>query len=90
MANRAVKARGLCATCYDRLWKQGALPRLRTASDQVLDVLDADGGWLTETAIHLATFDLSEAAVHKALFRLRYRGLVESRLVHGHNEWRLT
>lgn len=94
MVNRAIKARDLCATCYDRLWSKGALPPKATAVDRVLDVLAADGGWLTTDAVLHALPALSYSAVHKALFRLRADGHVESRpgisnVGFAQNEWRL-
>lgn len=92
---RTIKARDLCSTCYDKLWRNGLLAPKSTAATQILEVLELDGGWLTEAAIHLGTFNVSESAVHRALFRLREKGLVESRLGQAHqgigyrpNEWR--
>lgn len=94
MVNRTIKARDLCASCYHRLWTKGALPPKVTAADQVLDALAADGGWLTTDAVCHALPVLSYSAVHKALFRLRDDGHVESRpgisnVGFPPNEWRV-
>lgn len=92
--NRAVLARGLCPTCYNRFWQNGwldNLPHQRNTSERVLDALGTDGGWLSTAAIHHLV-EGSNSAVAKALFRLRTQGFIESRQLHGQwagNEWRI-
>ena len=90
--NRSVKARDLCATCYDRLWRQGKLTEPPSAPNLIRRALEADGGWLTFHGVTAMLPELSEATVHRTLFRLRQEGAVESR--HrwpgptAPNEWR--
>lgn len=45
---------------------------------RILDRLETEGGWLTEAAIERMT-EASSVAVHRALYRLRDVGWVESR-----------
>lgn len=52
-----------------------------------LDVLEADGGWLTAAGV-AAHADMTDSAVERALYRLRNEGKVETRIVDGRNEWR--
>lgn len=83
---RPVKARGLCGSCYDRSWRAGVLSPL--SSSAVLSVLDAEGCWLASAEIS-ARLGASDATVRRSLYRLRDRGLVESRRREKYTEWRI-
>lgn len=55
--------------------------------DQIVDLLQIDGGWLTPDGIAL-DLRANPETVQRALFRLRKRGEVKSRPVGGYLEWR--
>lgn len=56
-------------------------------SKRLLDVLEADGGWLTAEGAALEA-GISDQAAKRALHRFRNGGQVETRFADGHNEWR--
>lgn len=60
---------------------------MRTVSSEILGVLDAEGCWLGAREI-CARLGSSDAAIARALYRLRDRGLVESR-PGRFTEWRV-
>lgn len=56
-------------------------------SNKPLDVLEADGSWLTAEAVaHEA--GMTDNATQRALYRLRNDGKVETRIRDDRNEWR--
>ena len=61
----------------------------------LLDMLDADGGWLTTSLLVDVSPWIKPTSVKKNLIRLRDRGLVESRPRNTHYaepelEWKIT
>lgn len=56
-------------------------------SKRLLDVLEADGGWLTAEGAAMEA-GITDQAAKRALHRFRNGGHVETRFENGHNEWR--
>ena len=67
-----------CRRC-NRERQRGVLYR-GGAQERILDLLMIDGDWLTQAGIAHA-LGLSEATIHKSLYRLRKTGLLEERIV---------
>lgn len=89
-------ARGWCHLHYKRWYRNGDPVEIQprgpksTRSDQLVDILETDGGWLrTSSVVELAggAYD----TVQRTLFRLRSSGRVVSRRqgdAVSQNEWR--
>lgn len=85
-----------CRTCrqdrqnYYNAVNRGELrdpPGKMPATERIADLLQIDGGWLTNAGIAVR-LDIDESTVAKSLHRLRTRGRVKSRLVDLGNESR--
>lgn len=58
------------------------------APERILEVFECDPSWWTEERLMLR-LDRSQSIVHRALYRLRDEGLIESRRLPGKlTEWR--
>ena len=58
-------------------------------TDRIVDCLETDAGWLTVPGIALV-LNANEENIQRDLFRMKRRGLVESRLAYGTRlEWRV-
>ena len=83
---RPVKARGWCSRHYGRMYRTGRLDVTRWweghTSDQILALLEADGGWLATECVIMCLPEFSRAAIRASLYRLRDRGVIRSRRVH--------
>jgi hypothetical protein len=99
-------AHGLCRKHHKRAARHGDPsvvkrsgprgPRAESTPTRILDILETDGGWLHTDWIYDAFPQVPDKTISRALFRLRDKGLIESRPTPGvtqgwrqpPNEWR--